>query len=82
MLQVRALREPVERLGEPVDDLLVVGHQTRVRGEPNAYNRIRIAATDRAEVEVRAWDGARFTTAAVTPYERVDRVWRRRTTPQ
>lgn len=52
---------------------------TRVRGEPNAYNRIRIVGADWAEVEVRAWEesSGRFGSAGVTAYERVDRVWHR-----
>ncbi len=34
----------------------------RLRGEPNAYNRIQIGRDGAADVEVRIWDGARWTT--------------------
>jgi hypothetical protein len=50
---------------------------TRRRGEPNAYNVIRI---DREQViiTVRAWDGEGFSPTVVTEYRRLDNVW----TPQ
>ena len=37
----------------------------RLRGEPNAFNEIRIAPAGQVEVFARAWDGARW--AAVAP---------------
>ena len=39
---------------------------TRLRGEPNAYNRLRVE-DGHATVEVRAWDGRGWTTAATGP---------------
>lgn len=52
--------------GSNAGDLLVVqaatATSTRLRGEPNAYNRIRIE-NGSAVVEVRAWSGHNWTTA-------------------
>lgn len=49
---------------------------TRVRGEPNAYNRIHVYGPDHVQVEVRAWDGGRFASVGRTVYKRTaERVW-------
>ncbi len=36
----------------------------RLRGEPNAYNRVTIGKDRRPQVEVRAWNGNAWTTCA------------------
>lgn len=47
---------------------------TRRRGEPNAYNVIRIER-DRVDITVRAWDGVGFAPTVVTEYRRIGNVW-------
>lgn len=51
-------------------DLLIVqaasATSTRLRGEPNAYNRIKIE-DGRARLEPRLWDGTRFVSATEAP---------------
>lgn len=47
---------------------------TRRRGEPNAYNVIKIGP-DLCEVTVRAWCDDRFEPSLVTRYRRVEGVW-------
>lgn len=53
-------------------DLLIVqassATSTRLRGEPNAYNRIKIE-NGRARLEPRLWDGAKFVSATVASDE-------------
>jgi 3',5'-cyclic AMP phosphodiesterase CpdA len=77
------LRDAAAEATRPVLSVLSVhagtATSTRVRGEPNGYNRIRIDGVDRAVVEVRAWDEGRGAFGAVgeTVYDRVDRVWHR-----
>ena len=48
---------------------------TRRRGEPNAYNWITIDGRDDVTIEVRAWDGARFSPSVVRRFARRDGVW-------
>lgn len=50
----------------------------RIRHEPNAYNRITLGAA-RLEIEVRAWDGARFAATECTRFTLVGKVWERTT---
>jgi hypothetical protein len=47
---------------------------TRFRGEPNAYNLITIEP-HRVAIEVRTWDGGRFTPSLVTHYAKVGDAW-------
>jgi 3',5'-cyclic AMP phosphodiesterase CpdA len=47
---------------------------TRRRGEPNAYNVIRIDR-DRVQITVRAWDNEGFSPTVVTDYARIDKIW-------
>ena len=49
---------------------------TRRRGEANAYNRITINP-DHVTIQVRAWDGTKFTDAAKTHFSRIDGIWQR-----
>lgn len=49
---------------------------TRRRGEPNAYNLITINP-DHVTIQVRAWDGAKFTNAARTHFSRMEGIWQR-----
>jgi hypothetical protein len=46
----------------------------RRRDEPNAYNQITLN-DDRLDLEVRAWDGRQFTTAAQSQYIRSEEGW-------
>ncbi len=63
------------RLASPAPDapLILQGStatSTRLRGEPNAYNRVTIAADGRPSVEVRVWNGGAWETqrrSAATP---------------
>lgn len=48
----------------------------RRRGEPNAYNVVTVASP-RVEFDVRAWDGARFSSTARVTYLRDGGAWRR-----
>ncbi|MFL6700048.1 MAG: metallophosphoesterase family protein [Vitreoscilla sp.] len=50
---------------------------TRVRGEPNEFNVLRISSS-RVEIERHAWSeqALAFERASVTPYERCDQGWR------
>jgi len=49
---------------------------TRLRGEPNAYNRITIER-DHVHVSVRAWNGSAFAPALVTDFRKIDGAWKR-----
>jgi 3',5'-cyclic AMP phosphodiesterase CpdA len=49
---------------------------TRLRGEPNAYNRITIDR-DHVHVSVRAWTGNAFAQSLATDFRKVDGVWQR-----
>jgi 3',5'-cyclic AMP phosphodiesterase CpdA len=48
----------------------------RLRGEPNAFNVLRLER-DRAAIEVRAWGGTSFETASVARFRRAGRAWER-----
>jgi 3',5'-cyclic AMP phosphodiesterase CpdA len=48
----------------------------RVRGEPNAYNLLRIDGPD-LRIQVRVWDGRTFSTRRTTRYRLRDRAWHR-----
>jgi 3',5'-cyclic AMP phosphodiesterase CpdA len=59
------------RIGDDADVLVVqasTATSTRLRRHKNAYNRISIAPP-RVSVEVRVWDGERFTTELTTHYD-------------
>jgi 3',5'-cyclic AMP phosphodiesterase CpdA len=47
---------------------------TRVRGEPNAYNRITIADGE-VSIEVRGWDGSAFAPRSMARYRKRDGEW-------
>ena len=49
----------------------------RRRGEPNGYNVVTLAPSE-VTFDVRAWDGATFTSTAIVGYTREDGGWRRR----
>lgn len=49
---------------------------TRLRHEPNAWNRI-VVERDRIAVEIRAWSGSGFAPVRVEPFVRVSEGWRR-----
>lgn len=49
---------------------------TRLRGEPNAYNRITIEH-DHVHVSVRAWTGSGFAQSLATDFRKTDGVWKR-----
>jgi 3',5'-cyclic AMP phosphodiesterase CpdA len=49
----------------------------RRRGEPNAYTVVTVAPPELA-FDVRAWDGARFASAAVVTYARTNGEWRKK----
>ena len=49
---------------------------TRLRGEPNAYNRITIER-DHVHVSVRAWNRDGFAPALATDFRKVDGAWKR-----
>jgi len=48
---------------------------TRVREEPNAYNRILIDGRDRVVIEARTWAGRGFVCGQVSDYVRVGHRW-------
>ena len=47
---------------------------TRIRGEPNAYNRITIE-DGQVSIEVRGWDGAAFAPRSLARYRKRDGEW-------
>jgi 3',5'-cyclic AMP phosphodiesterase CpdA len=50
---------------------------TRTRGEPNAYNRVRVEGTHRVVVDVRVWKGEAFGSGTASVYEREGKIWRK-----
>lgn len=48
---------------------------TRGRGEANAYNHLRVEP-GRVELEVRSWDGHRFTASTRSVHQRIRGTWR------
>jgi len=48
---------------------------TRRRGMPNAYNWITIRPPDEVDIDVRSWDGSKFSTSATSRFVRSAGVW-------